>query len=369
MGGRKVGDYPRTLGEFYRRFPDDAACLAYLAETRWPDGFRCPGCGGREARTLRTRSTWVCRSCRRHVSPTAGTILHRSKLPLTTWFAAAYIVASLKPGVSALQLQWQLGLSRYETAWLLLHKLRRAMVDPDRSRLSGTVEVDETWVGGAQAGLKGGRQRKNRKALMVAVAVERREKSLGRLRLEVVRDDSADTLGAFVERNVEPGSIVISDAWPGYTDLAARAYTHLSLSQAAMRRAGLEPDAVPGVHRVVSNLKTWLRGTHHGVGADHLDHYLNEFVFRFNRRYHPMAGFATLLGLGTALGPTTGDQIRSPLAPGATARRRGRATGLTTGRFSIEIIERPYRRTRATGAGTPDGRHPSRTGTTSEAAR
>lgn len=281
MGARKAGDYPRTLGEFPRRFPDDEACLRYLVETRWPDGFRCPSCGGREARVRAKRTTWVCRSCRRHVSPTAATILHRSKLPLTTWFAAAYIVASLKPGISALQLQWQLGLSRYETAWLLLHKLRRAMVDPDRPRLSGTVEVDEAWVGGAQAGHKGGRQRKNRKALMVGVAIERRAKSLGRLRLEVVRDDSADTLTAFV-----------------------------------------------------------------GVGVDHLDHYHNGFVFRFNRRYDPMAGFATLLGLGTIIGPTTGDQIRSPLVPGATTRRRGRATGLRTRRFSLDIVERPAGRRR-----------------------
>ena len=171
-------------------------------------------------------------------------MLHRTRLPLTTWFAAAYLAASLKPGVSALQLQAQLGISRYETAWLLLHKLRRAMVDPDRSRLAGTVEVDETWVGGKQAGLKGGRQRKHRKALMVAVAVERREKSLGRLRLEVVPDDSAATLGAFIARNIEPGSTVVSDAWLGYTGLAAQDYTHLSLSQAAMKRAGLEGDAM-----------------------------------------------------------------------------------------------------------------------------
>lgn len=354
MGGRKAGDYPRNLGEFFRRFPDDTACLNYLIETRWPDGFRCPKCDGRDARILTTRNVWVCRSCRHHTSATAGTILHRTKVPLTTWFAAAYLVASLKPGISALQLQAQLGLSRYETAWVLLHKLRRAMVDPDRSRLAGTVEVDETWVGGAQAGLKGGRQRTNRKALMVAVAVERREKALGRLRLEVVPDDSADTLGAFVARNVAPGSTVISDAWPGYTDLTSRDYTHQSLSQAAMKRAGLEPDAVPGVHRVVSNLKTWLLGTHHGVGADHLDHYLNEFVFRFNRRYHPMAGFATLLGLGVSRGPTTADEIRSPLWPGAATRRRGRATGLTTTtRLPIKRVKRRPRRRTGTAGATP----------------
>lgn len=332
MGGRRPGDYPRNLGEFYRRFHDDDACLRYLVETRWPAGFRCPKCNGSDGRLLTTRRVWVCHSCRHHASATAGTMLHRTRVPLTTWFAAAYLVASLKPGVSALQLQAQLGISRYETAWLLLHKLRRAMVDPDRSRLAGTVEVDETWVGGKQAGLKGGRQRKDRKALMVAVAVERREKSLGRLRLEVVPDDSAATLRAFIARNIAPGSTVVSDAWSGYTGLAAKDYTHQSLSQSAMKRAGLEGDAVPGVHRVVSNLKTWLLGTHHGVGADHLDHYLNEFVFRFNRRHHPMAGFARLLALGTSQPPTPAGQIRAPFASRATKGRPGRSTGLTTAR-------------------------------------
>ena len=340
MGGRKQGDYPRTLAEFYRRFPDDEACLHYLVETRWPDGFRCPGCGSDSARLLTTRRLWQCRACRRQTSATAGTVLHRTRLPLTAWFTAAYLMTSLKPGISALQLQRQLGLVSFGTTWVLLHKLRRAMVNPDRRTLTGSVEVDETWVGGKQAGLKGGRQRRGRKALLVAVAVERGEKALGRLRLEVVPDASQLTLGDFIARNVEPGSTIISDAWPGYDALDPTSYTHLSFSQAAMRRGGMQPDAVPGVHRVISNLKTWLRGTHHGVGADHLDHYLNEFVFRFNRRFYPMAGFATLLGLGTVSPPTPIERILSPLSDGASSRRRGRATGLSSARFSIQVIER-----------------------------
>lgn len=349
MGARTLGDYPRNLTQFRRRFPGDEACLHYLVETRWPEGFRCPRCGSPDACLLGTRRLWQCRSCRHQTSATAGTILHRSRLPLTAWFTAAYLMASLKPGISALQLSQQLDI-HYETAWLMLHKLRRAMVNPDRSKLTGEVEVDETWIGGKQAGLKGGRQRNDRKALLVAVAVERRAKQrtpgqpppkhthyLGRLRLEVVPDDRQETLSPFVGRNVERRSTVISDAWWGYDGLAASDYTHLSFSQAAMKRAGVEPDAVPGVHRVVSNLKTWLRGTYHGVGADHLDHYLDEFVFRFNRRFYPMAGFATLLGLGAALPPTTTDEILSPLSAGATSRRRGRSTGLTTARFSVQV--------------------------------
>jgi transposase-like protein len=340
MGGRKPGDYPGTLAEFHHRFPDDEACLRYLVETRWPDGFRCPGCDSANARLLATRGVWQCRACRRQTSATAGTVLHRTRQPLTAWFTAAYLMTSLKPGISALQLQRQLGLASFGTTWILLHKLRRAMVNPDRRRLAGTVEVDETWIGGKQTDLKGGRQRRGRKALLVGVAVERRETSLGRLRLEVLPDASHLTLGDFIARNVEPGSTIVSDGWQGYTGLEPALYTHLPLSQVAMRRAGMEPDAVPGVHRVISNLKTWLRGTHHGVGADHLDHYLDEFVFRFNRRFYPMAGFATLLGLGATSPPTPIEQILSPLADGATGRRRGRSTGLSSGRFTIEIIER-----------------------------
>ncbi len=339
MGARTPGDYPRTLADFYRRFPDVDACLRYLVETRWPQGFRCPRCGSDRAVFLKTRRVWQCRSCRRQTSATAGTVMERSHLPLTAWFTAAYLMTSLKPGVSALQLQRQLGLASFNSAWVLLHKLRRAMVNPLRQPLSGTVEADETWIGGKQAGLKGGRQQHDRKALLVGVAVERMAKGLGRLRLEIVPDASQATLGAFIARNVAPGSTIVSDAWSGYDALSATDYTHLSFSQAAMRRAGLEPDAVPGVHRVISNLKTWLRGTHHGVGADHLEHYLDEFVFRFNRRSYPMAGFATLLGLSAQLPATTVEDLLGPGREGA-SRRRGRATRLTSARFSVQVMPR-----------------------------
>jgi transposase-like protein len=289
---------------------------------------------------LATRRIWQCRSCRKQTSLTAGTALHRTRLPLTTWFWAAYLVASLKPGISALQLSQQLGL-RYETAWMLLHKLRRAMVNPNREKLRGTVEVDETWVGGKQAGLKGGRQRAGRNSLMVVVAVERKDKALGRLRLEVVPDDKGPTLKGFVLRNIEPGSTIVSDAWSSYGGLDKLGYTHQSRSQRALKKAGLDANVVSGAHRVISNLKTWLRGTHHGVGADHLDHYLNEFVFRFNRRFYPMAGLATLLGLGASQRATTYEQIRRPLADGTSVRARGRSTGQTmTRRLQIQVIER-----------------------------
>jgi transposase-like protein len=332
VGGRAAGDYPRSLPEFFRRFPDDEACLRYLVETRWPDGFQCPACGATEATFLAARRLWQCRACRRQSSATAGTVLHRSHLPLTAWFTAAFLMAGHKPGVSALQLQHLLGLPSFHPAWTMLQKLRRAMVNPDRSPLSGEVEVDETWVGGKQAGLKGGRQRKDRKALLVVVAVERRSDALGRLRLEVIPDASQATLRDFITRNVAPGSTIVSDAWTGYGGLAALDYTHRPLNQSAAKRAGGEGDAVPGVHRVISNLKTWLRGTHHGVGADHLDAYLDEFVFRFNRRRRPFAGFATLLGLGSAHRPVPASAIVAPF--GRPTGARGRATGQSSRRWA-----------------------------------
>lgn len=350
VGARTIGDYPKSLAEFQRRFSTEEACVGYVLETRWPDGFRCRWCGSANARLLTTRRVWQCRGCRRQTSLTAGTILERSHLALPTWFAAAYLVTSVKPGISALQLSRQLGIS-LKTAWLLLHKLRRAMVDPARGKLKGEVEVDETWIGGRQAGLKGGRQRKGRKALLVALAVERRRKEphsdgkphaqpfhLGRLRAEIVPDASQATLTAFLERNVKLGSTIISDAWQGYAALSP-SFDHQSINQSALKRAGFDPNAVPGVHRVIGNLKTCLLGTYHGVGADHLDRYLDEFVFRFNRRFSPMAGFATLLRLGSELPPTPLAEIASPLQSGATSHRRGRSTGLTSARFSHQIGE------------------------------
>jgi ISXO2-like transposase domain len=180
----------------------------------------------------------------------------------------------------------------------------------------------------AKAGLKGGRQRKGRKAIEVVVAVERREKSLGRLRLEIIRDDGSETRYDFIKRNVEPGSLIVSDAWQGYSGIEPEIYDHQSVSQAAQKRAGGSPSAVPRVDRVTSNLKTWLRGTHHGVGADHLDAYLDEFTFRFNRRHNQAAGFATLLGLTTTVTHATAADI-TPLPREGEAKRRGRSTGQT----------------------------------------
>lgn len=293
-------DFPRSLGEFQARFADEPACAAYLAASRWPDGYRCPRCAHSAASKLTARDVWQCQACRHQASVTAGTVLHRTRTPLTQWFWAAYLVATHTPGVSALQLQRQLGISRYETAWTMLHKLRRAMVRPDRTPLQEKVEVDETYVGGPEVGLRGGRELRN-KALVVA-AVEVRGRAAGRVRLHVIPDASGQTLTGFVRANVASGAIVVTDGWKGYLPLAELGYRHRPRTQGAPERAH---KILPHVHRVLGNLQTWLRGTHHGVAHKHLQAYLDEFTFRFNRRRTPMAAFQTLLGLGSQHTPTT----------------------------------------------------------------
>jgi transposase-like protein len=230
---------------------------------------------------------------------TAGSVLHRTRTSLREWFWAAYLLTTHTPGMSALQLQRQLGIARYETAWTMLHKLRRAMLRPQREPLRGKVEVDETYIGN-QEGLRGGRELGDR-ALVVG-AVEVRGRASGRVRLQMVPDASGRSLTGFVKANVEPGTTVISDGWQGYASLSGMGYRHRPKTQGRPERADV---ILPRVHRVFGNLKTWLRGTHHGVENRHLQAYLDEFTFRFNRRRTPMAAFQSLLGLTGAHGPTT----------------------------------------------------------------
>ncbi len=293
--------FPRSLAEFQMRFSTEEACTQYLLESRWPEGFSCPECSGCHAYRIETRGLYQCRSCRHQVSATAGTVLHRTRTPLHHWFWAAYLVATHTPGFSALQLQRQLGLKRYETAWAMLQKLRRAMVRPERDRIFGTVEVDETYVGGTEKGRRGGRQGDGAKAIVVG-AVEARGRGSGRLRLAVVPDVSAKSLAGFVEQAVRPGSIVLTDGWQGYASLGNRGYEHQPKTQGARKDAAQH---LPRIHRAFSNLKNWLAGTHHGVSAKHLPGYVDEFVFRFNRRRTPLAAFQSLLGLTSQHKPTT----------------------------------------------------------------
>jgi transposase-like protein len=303
--------FPKTLREFQSKFAEEDACQQYLAVCRWPEGFVCPRCANRRAYELVKLRRWQCTSCRHQSSLTAGTILHNTKTPLTVWFWAAYLMTTDKRGVSALLLQRQLGLRRYETAWMILHKFRRAMVNIAREPLRGEVEVDDTWVGGTQAGLRGSRQLKGRKAALVLVAVEKRGRATGRARMAVIPDFKNTTLIAFLKQNVAPGTTVYTDGLKTFTGLREAGFKHVPRSQPLRieLRKGAK-SVVPLADRAIGNLQQWLIGTYHGVSRDQLQTYLDEFVFRHNRRRLPMAAFQTLLGLGSSRKPSSYNQIR-----------------------------------------------------------
>lgn len=276
--------YPRSTGEFQAWFRTDADCLDYLEWLRWPEGFACPRCGHLGGWPV-ADGRYKCAGCGARTSVTAGTLFDRRRTPLTVWFTACWMFAAQKDGVSALSLQRALEIGSYPTAWAMLHRLRSVLVRPGRDRLTGTVEVDETFIGGEEPGLRGGRAR-GKKAL-VGVAVEvKQPRGYGRCRMVVLPNASAASLHQFVVDTVAPGATVITDGWSGYPGIDKLGYTHQPRNQSAARRRGEDPgELLPGVHRVASLAKRWLLGTHQGsVDNDHLPSYLNEFVFRFNRR-------------------------------------------------------------------------------------
>lgn len=272
-------DYPRTLLDLEARFSTEEECRAYLMKLRWPEGFVCPQCGGSKVWKTK-RGLLTCADCGHQASVTAGTVFQNTRKPLALWFRAIWWVTSQKNGASALGLKRILGLGSYETAWGWLHKLRRAMVRPGRDRLSGRVEVDETYLGGLEEGVRG---RKTLKKALVVVAAEEDGNGIGRIRMRRVASASSENLCGFIEDVVEPGSTIHTDGWEGYAGLGGMGYTHeVSVQRGNARKAS---ELLPRVHRVVSLLKRWLMGTHQGaVSPEHLDYYLDEFTFRFNRR-------------------------------------------------------------------------------------
>jgi hypothetical protein len=293
-----------TIMEFQERFATEEACREYLFASRWPEGFRCRRCGFGEAGVMHARRVWQCKRCGAQTSVTAGTVMHNTQTPLRLWFWAAYLVATHHPGISAVQLARQLGISRHERAWMMLHKLRRAMVAPEREPLKREVEVDEFFLGGYQQALKGGRARG--KKVLCGVVVEVRGQGSGRLRLTVLENASGDSLDAFVRGTTETGAVVHTDGWPGYNGLTALGFEHSPMVQSS--EAGEEP-YLPRAHRAISNLKAWLHGTHRRASRNHLQAYLDEFVFRHNRRGNPHAAFQTLLGLSARHEPVSYRQI------------------------------------------------------------
>ena len=306
-----MADFPRSLIEFQRRFPDERACAAYLAQARWPDGFRCPSCGHAKGWELSTkRFTWECASCGRQTSVTAGTVMHAAKLPLTVWFWAAYLMATHSNGIAALQLQAQLRLGSYKSAWLLCAKLRRAMVAPGRAPLAGLVEVDETTIPLRRKDdpPAGGHGRSPQGKMLVAGAVEVTDGKPGRVRLAAIADFSARSLHAFIKANLAPGATARTDGWSGYAGASDIAHDPHVIGPMAAHIV------LPWTHRVFANLKTWALGVYHGLRQQHLQSYLDEFTFRFNRRRTRHAAFRSLLAIAVAKTPATYNMLIKPEA-------------------------------------------------------
>ena len=278
---RSEEDYPRTLIELEERFSTEDACRAYLWQLRWPSGFECPRCGTGHAWSTGRAELWECAGCHHQTSVTAGTVFQGTRKPLVLWFRTIWWVTSQKHGASALALQRLLGFGSYQTAWAWLHKLRRAMVRPGRDRLNGLVEVDETYVGGEEAGVHG---RQTYKKAIVAIAVEITEpRGFGRIRMRRVPNVAGTTLTRFVCDSVARGAELHTDGWAGYNEVEQLGYQRrITVHSTSDELAHV---AMPGVHRVAALLKRWLLGTHQGaVSNRHLDYYLDEFTFRFNRR-------------------------------------------------------------------------------------
>lgn len=334
----------RSLTQFQKAFSDEASCAVFLFERRWPDGFICPVCGKRRAALLKSRAhTYECLECGRQTSVTAGTAMHRSKLSLTAWFWAAHLMSTHSNGMSARQLEDQLGLT-YKTAWLLTQKLRRSMVNPDREPLEGVVEVDQAEIP-FRAGDTFFDPGKSGK-ILIAGAVEvidrdtnqakpRRKKTRyldtrsGRIRLAMIANNSAASIEAFVRANVKRGTTLLTDGHASYPGLTNYRHDPRTVGKMAGHVA------LPWIHRVFSLVKRWGLGTYHGLRRKHVDTYLNEFVFRYNRRFYRHVSFEIVLGLAAHHEPASYWDIVGRANPRKgsatlrhTPRRRKAATGM-----------------------------------------
>ena len=308
-------NFPTNQFEFHHMFNEEGACVQYMIEARWPEGFICPQCGHDKAWWVEDRGAMKCAKCGEWTYLTQGTVMEKSKTPICTWFLGAYLMTTLTPGISAVQFQRQSGIKRYETAFQILHKLRSAMVAPERDKLQGDIEADETFIGGEKEG-KAGRGALGKAMVAGAVEVDVNDKGkahAGRIRLQIVYDGSTESLvDDFLVRNVAKGSRIATDGWRGYLALSSRGYKHVIVEGEDSKDVARQLEII---HRVFGNLKTWLLGTHHGVSEKHLQAYLNEYTFRFNRRGNPWLAFDTILGLAAnAESPTyeelyaTGDE-------------------------------------------------------------
>lgn len=297
--GMIVDTYPKTLAELEQAFSNEEACQEYLIGLRWPDGFRCPDCG-HEGGWMLSDGLYKCKGCGHKSSVTAGTIFEGTRKPLVEWFRAIWWVTSQKNGASALGLQRVLDIRSYKTAWTWMHKLRRAMVRPGQDRLSGMVQVDETFVGGVRSGKRG--RGAEGKALVLIVA-EEKKKAMGRIRLRIIPDATSKSLETAIRETVQLGSTIKTDGWRGYNGLKSLGYDH----EVVRKTQDVGENLLPLCHRVASLVKRWLGGTHQGaVSHEHLGYYLDEYTFRFNRRTSTSRGllFYRLLQNAVVIEPT-----------------------------------------------------------------
>ncbi len=273
-------DFPQSLTDFLDAFGTEEQCREYLIRQKWPDGFRCPKCSHPKSWQLNNRDIWVCQKCEHHTSLIADTCCQGSHKPIRHWFLAMYFMATNKSGMSAKYLQRQLKCS-YQTAWTMLHKLRRGMVDPNRLPLQGFVEIDESYIGGPEEGLRG--RGADGKAIMICAVEKQEDGGTGRCRLGVIESASQDDINAFVKGRVAPGSVAHTDGWRGYNAMSRSGFKHV-VTVAYLSKEKTH-DIFPRVHRVFSLVKRWILGTFHGsISRKHLHAYLEEYTFRFNRR-------------------------------------------------------------------------------------
>ena len=300
-------EYPLTLEEFEKQFNTEEACRDYIFTIRWPNGFQCPRCGHNKAWPI-GKVLFQCTSCHYRASVIAGTIFQNTHKSLTMWFRAMWWITSQKNGASALGLQKVLGLGSYETAWSWLHKLRHAMVRPGRDKLSGYVEVDGTYIGGEHEGKRG---RGSENKVLVVIAVEVNAGKIGRIRISRAASASGECLKRFVHDSAERGSTINTDGWQGYTGLTEEGYIH----EVTVAKRSKKSELLPHVHLIISLMKRWLMGTHQGaVSNKHLDYYLDEYTFRFNRRASHYRGklFYRLIQNAVVVEPITYKSIVNP---------------------------------------------------------
>ncbi len=297
--------YPANQMEFEEMFKVEQDCIDYLIQMRWPNGFICPQCGSIRS-WMKSKGRYECCDCHKETTVSNDTLFHKTTKPLLVWFHAIWWMVAQKNGVSAKGLQKVLGLGSYQTAWTWLHKFRRLMVLSGRSKLQGTIEVDEVFIGGKASGKRGrGAEGKS----LIAVAVEVIGRKTGRVRLAKIPDASSKSLKNFIEQNIEQASTIITDAWPSYSSLSRLGYIHKIQNSTVKEN---DEEILPNVHRVASLLKRWLLGTHQSyLNKNKLGYYLDEYVFRYNRRTSKSRGllFVRLIEQAVSTVPVSYDKI------------------------------------------------------------